>query len=59
MPRHQLVVVFEWHMVAHGLWCDSCLLPSRYRVALVQQSTLRTCMTVAVCDDCGRQERER
>jgi len=52
------VVHIEVHHLAHGLWCDHCLLPSRYRMALVNPRTLHRYTTLTACDDCGQQERE-
>jgi hypothetical protein len=57
MPAY--TVHFEWHLLGHGLWCWACMLPSVYRLALVNSHTLRTAMTVEVCDDCGHRHRLR
>lgn len=52
-PASVLVVRLEWHLLEHGLWCDECALPGRYRLALVNRSTLARWQTVSACDGCG------
>jgi hypothetical protein len=57
MPPRTCVVRLQWHLVDHGLWCDRCLLPSVYRLALQNIATLTVVLRLEVCDDCGHQER--
>lgn len=53
------VLRFEWHLLETGVWCDRCLLPSVYRLALVQLPCLHIAGRFRRCDDCGHVEQER
>lgn len=53
------VVHIQPHVVATSLWCESCALPSRLRVAVLDVDTLNVLVRFEICADCGEQERLR
>lgn len=59
MARSTATVVLETHVVARGLWCARCMLPSAVRVWVAARfDPTRTFGRWSTCRDCLRTVRE-
>lgn len=52
--RRTVTIMVQWHEVASGLWCTTCMVPSRIRWALLNVDTLNVIARCEQCTDCGQ-----